>query len=254
VDARTRDLGLESTFEYGARVGAWRVLRLLDDYGVTATIYACGRALERNPVIAREFAARGHEPAAHGYRWVDHFRMTPDVEREQIRKAVDAIRETTGERPVGWYSRYARSPSTRALLVEEGGFLYDPDSYADEIPYWVRVDGRPHLVIPYQLDRPARPHHRPAGSRHRARALPRALSRDPEHLVRAAGGHRPVVARAVSGLLAHVESCRDHRRGRALRRVHLGEHGRPEVLRTRARVRGRRLQHEVFPQPSPHDL
>lgn len=152
MDARTRDLGLESTFEYGSRVGAWRVLRLFDDYGVKATIYACGRALERNPVIAREFTARGHEPAAHGYRWVDHFRMTPDVERAQIEKAVQAIRETTGERPVGWYSRYAPSPNTRALLVEEGGFLYDSDSYADEIPYWVRVNGRAHLVIPYQLD------------------------------------------------------------------------------------------------------
>ena len=78
--------------------------------------------------------------------------MTPDVEREQIHKAVQAIRETTGERPVGWYSRYAPSPNTRALLVEEGGFLYDSDSYADEIPYWVTVDGRAHLVIPYQLD------------------------------------------------------------------------------------------------------
>jgi peptidoglycan/xylan/chitin deacetylase (PgdA/CDA1 family) len=152
MDARTRDLGLESTFEYGARVGAWRVLRLLDDYGVKATIYACGRALERNPVIARAFTARGHEPAAHGYRWVDHFRMAPDVERDQIRLAVQAIQAATGERPVGWYSRYAPSPNTRALLVEEGGFLYDSDSYADEIPYWVRVDGRAHLVIPYQLD------------------------------------------------------------------------------------------------------
>jgi peptidoglycan/xylan/chitin deacetylase (PgdA/CDA1 family) len=152
MDARTRDLGLESTFEHGARVGAWRVLRLLDDYGSRRPSTRAGGRSSATPALAREFTARGHEPAAHGYRWVDHFRMTPDVEREQIRKAVQAIRETTGERPLGWYSRYAPSPNTRALLIEEGGFLYDSDSYADEIPYWVRVDGRPHLVIPYQLD------------------------------------------------------------------------------------------------------
>ncbi len=152
MDARTRDLGIESTFEYGARVGAWRVLRLFDDYEIKTTIYACGRALERNPLIAREFTRRGHEVAGHGYRWSDHFRMTAEAEREEIGKAVRAITETTGTRPVGWYCRYAPSPNTRALLVEEGGFLYDSDSYAEEIPYWVRVGDRPHLVIPYQLD------------------------------------------------------------------------------------------------------
>ena len=85
MDSRTRDLGIESTFEYGARVGAWRVLRIFDNYGVKATIYACGRALERNPVIAREFSTRGHETAGHGYRWADHFRMSRDHERDQIR-------------------------------------------------------------------------------------------------------------------------------------------------------------------------
>ena len=152
MDSRTRDLGIESTFEYGARVGAWRVLRLFDDYGVKATIYACGRALERNPIIAREFTTRGHETAGHGYRWADHFRMSRDHEREQIQRAVGAIASATGQRPVGWYSRYAPSVHTRELLVEEGGFEYDSDSYADEIPYWVRVDDQPHLVIPYQLD------------------------------------------------------------------------------------------------------
>ena len=152
MDSHTRDLGIESTFEYGARVGAWRVLRLFDDYGVKATIYACGRALERNPVIAREFTTRGHEPAGHGYRWVDHFRMSRDHERDQIQSAVTAIASATGQRPVGWYSRYAPSVHTRELLVEEGGFEYDSDSYADEIPYWVRVNDQPHLVIPYQLD------------------------------------------------------------------------------------------------------
>jgi peptidoglycan/xylan/chitin deacetylase (PgdA/CDA1 family) len=152
MDSRTRDLGIESTFEYGARVGTWRVLELLDDFDVRATIFGCGRALERNPALARAFAERGHETASHGYRWIDHFRMEPEVEREQIRLAVAAITRTTGERPVGWYCRYAASINTRRLLVEDGGFLYDCDSYADELPYWVQVTGKRHLVVPYQLD------------------------------------------------------------------------------------------------------
>jgi allantoinase len=124
----------------------------MDDFGAKSTIYACGQALERNPAIARAFTARGHEPAAHGYRWVDHFRMDEDTEREQIRLAVESIGRMTGERPVGWYSRYAPSVNTRRLLMEEGGFLYDSDSYADEVPYWVELGGRHQLVIPYQLD------------------------------------------------------------------------------------------------------
>jgi allantoinase len=152
MDSKTRDLGIESTFEYGSRVGTWRVLDLLDEFDAKATIFACGRALERNPLVARTFTARGHEVAGHGYRWVDHFRMEPEQEREQIRLAVAAIKETTGERPSGWYCRYAPSVNTRRLLLEEGGFLYDCDSYADEVPYWVKVGERHQLIVPYQLD------------------------------------------------------------------------------------------------------
>jgi peptidoglycan/xylan/chitin deacetylase (PgdA/CDA1 family) len=152
MDADTRDMGIESTFEYGARVGTWRVLDLLDEFDAKATIFACGRALERNPLLARTFTERGHEVAGHGYRWVDHFRMAEDHEREQIRLAVEAIARTSGERPVGWYCRYAPSVNTRRLLLEDGGFLYDCDSYADEVPYWVKVGERDHLIVPYQLD------------------------------------------------------------------------------------------------------
>lgn len=152
MDSKTRDLGIESTFEYGSRVGTWRVLDLFDEFGVKSTIFACGRALERNPLVARAFTGRGHEVAGHGYRWVDHFRMEVDQEREQIALAVKAIADTTGERPVGWYCRYAPSVNTRRLLVEDGGFIYDCDSYADEVPYWVEQDGKPHLIVPYQFD------------------------------------------------------------------------------------------------------
>lgn len=152
MDAQTRDLGIESTFEYGSRVGTWRVLDLFDEFDAKATIFACGRALERNPLVARAFTSRGHEVAGHGYRWVDHFRMEANHEREQIRLAVASITETTGERPVGWYCRYAPSVNTRRLLVEEGGFLYDCDSYADEVPYWVKVGEKHQLIVPYQFD------------------------------------------------------------------------------------------------------
>lgn len=147
-----RDLGTESTFEYGSRVGAWRVLRLFDAFDIKATIYACGRAVERNPELGRAFTAAGHEMAGHGYRWMNHYALSEEEEREQIQKAVQAIETHSGQRPVGWYTRYAPSPHTRALLVEEGGFRYDSDSYADELPYWVEVGGKKHLVIPYQLD------------------------------------------------------------------------------------------------------
>jgi len=110
------------------------------------------RMIEETVRLARAFTARGHEPAAHGYLWCDHFRMAEGEERATIARAVAAIRDATGERPVGWYCRYAPSVNTRRLLVEEGGFQYDSDSYADELPYWVRAGDRPHLVIPYQLD------------------------------------------------------------------------------------------------------
>jgi peptidoglycan/xylan/chitin deacetylase (PgdA/CDA1 family) len=152
MDAQTRDIGIETTFEYGSRVGHWRVLDIFDEFGVKATIFGCGRALERNTLIARALTDRGHEPAAHGYLWTDHFRMEKEFEREQIRLAVAAIKNSTGERPLGWYCRYAPSVNTRRLLIEEGGFEYDCDSYADEVPYWVDVDGKPFLVVPYQFD------------------------------------------------------------------------------------------------------
>jgi peptidoglycan/xylan/chitin deacetylase (PgdA/CDA1 family) len=109
MDSQTRDLGIESTFEYGARVGAWRVLDLFDAYNVKATIYACGRAVERNPAMARAFTARGHEPAAHGYLWCDHFRMSEDEERAVIARAITAIRQATGERPLGWFADMRRA-------------------------------------------------------------------------------------------------------------------------------------------------
>jgi peptidoglycan/xylan/chitin deacetylase (PgdA/CDA1 family) len=147
-----RDLANESNFEYGSRVGVWRLLDIFAEHDVPTTFLACAVALERNPELARQLTVRGHEPCSHGYRWDEHFRMSEDEERESIRKAVASIERTTGQRPVGWYCRYAASENTRRLLAEEGGFLYDSDAYNDDLPYFVPLPGRRWLVVPYAMD------------------------------------------------------------------------------------------------------
>ena len=146
-----RDLNAESMFEYGSRAGFWRVHRLFTAHGLPLTVYAVGQALERNPQAARAMVEAGWEVASHGWRWIDYGGVPEDEERADLRRAVEAIERTCGTRPVGWYTGRG-SEATRRLVVEEGGFLYDSDSYADELPYWVDVAGRDHLVIPYTLD------------------------------------------------------------------------------------------------------
>ncbi|HMB49837.1 MAG TPA: polysaccharide deacetylase family protein [Natronoarchaeum rubrum] len=147
-----RNLANESFFEYGSRVGFWRLLHLFERHGIRVTFGVCPVALEKNPTAAAAIVAAGHEVNAHGYRWEEHFRMDPDTERERIRLAVDAIERLTGERPYGWYCRTAPSENTRRLLVEEGGFVYDSDAYNDDLPYFVEVDGERHVVVPYTGD------------------------------------------------------------------------------------------------------
>lgn len=150
-DVTGRDLGAESMFEYGARAGVWRLLGLFQKYALPCTIFGCALALERNRAVADAIAVAKHDVCAHGWRWVKHFELDEAEEREQIHKAVASIRETTGERPYGWYCRYAPSENTRRLLLEEGGFLYDSDSYADDLPYWINAHGQDHLIVPYSL-------------------------------------------------------------------------------------------------------
>jgi peptidoglycan/xylan/chitin deacetylase (PgdA/CDA1 family) len=145
-----RDLAVESMYEYGSRAGIWRLFRVFDNAGIPVTFFAAAVALERNPEVAAKLASRGDEPAGHGYRWSNHFEMTRDQEREAIKRAVASIESTTGTRPVGWYCR-EMSTNTRELVVEEGGFEYDSDCYNDDLPYWTRTTGRPHLVVPYSL-------------------------------------------------------------------------------------------------------
>ncbi|MGH1479065.1 MAG: allantoinase PuuE [Geminicoccales bacterium] len=146
-----RNMNIESVYEYGSRAGFWRVRRLFMERGLTLTIYGVGMALERHPDAAKAMVEAGFEIASHGYRWIDYQTMPEDEEREQMRLAIQAIERTTGSRPLGWYTG-RNSPNTRRLVVEEGGFLYDSDSYADDLPYWELVGGKPHLVIPYTLD------------------------------------------------------------------------------------------------------
>jgi len=149
VEARL--LNVESMFEYGGRAGFWRIHRLFTARGLPLTVYAVGQALERNPGAARAMAAAGWEVIGHGWRWIDYNDVPEEIEREHIRRTNETIERLTGQRPAGLYVGRT-SVNTRRLAIAEGGLLYDSDSVADELPYWVEVDGRPHLVVPYTLD------------------------------------------------------------------------------------------------------
>ncbi|MGD1066021.1 MAG: allantoinase PuuE [Vulcanimicrobiaceae bacterium] len=147
-----RDLIVESVYEYGSRAGFWRLMRMFGERAMPITVFGAALALERNPDAARAIAAAGYEVCSHGWRWIGFQDMGEEEERAQMQRAVASIETSIGVRPYGWYCRYAPSINTRRLVVEEGGFLYDSDAYNDDLPYWVEVSGKPHLVIPYTLD------------------------------------------------------------------------------------------------------
>jgi putative urate catabolism protein len=146
-----RHMSMESLYEYGSRAGVWRLLRLFRERKLPLTIFAVAMALERNREAAAAFVEDGHEIAAHGWRWIDYHGMAESEEREHVERAVETIREVTGTRPLGWYTGRT-SVNTRRLVAEHGGFLYDADSYADDLPYWEEVAGKPQLIVPYTLD------------------------------------------------------------------------------------------------------
>ncbi|HEX4884620.1 MAG TPA: allantoinase PuuE [Casimicrobiaceae bacterium] len=150
-----RHMSMESLYEYGARAGVWRLLRLFRERSVPLTVFAVAMALERNPAVVDAVLRDGHEIASHGWRWLSYQAMDEAGEREHLERAVATLRRLTGRAPEGWYTG-RDSPNTRRLVVEHGGFVYDADSYADDLPYWIEVDcarGRvPHLVVPYTLD------------------------------------------------------------------------------------------------------
>jgi allantoinase len=153
ADARegVRHMSMESIYEFGSRVGVWRLKKLFDRYKVPVTVFAVGMAVERYPEPVQALHAAGHEICSHGYRWIDYQYVDEATEREHMHKSIAAITAATGERPLGWYTGRS-SPNTRALVVEEGGFLYAADDYSDELPFWDTQHGEPQLVIPYTLD------------------------------------------------------------------------------------------------------
>jgi putative urate catabolism protein len=146
-----RHLSMESLYEYGSRAGFWRIMRELECRSIPVTVFGVSMAMERNPEAVAAMLAGGHEIACHGWRWISYQSMDEATERDHMRLAVEAVRRMTGSAPLGWYTG-RDSPNTRRLLVEHGGFLYDADSYADDLPYWVEVGATPHLVVPYTLD------------------------------------------------------------------------------------------------------
>ena len=151
-----RHLSMESIYEYGSRVGVWRILREFERRGLPLTVFGVGMALERCPDVTAAFRELGHEIACHGLRWISYQNVDEATERAHMREAVEIMRALTGAAPLGWYTG-RDSPNTRRLVVEHGGFAYDADHYGDDLPFWQKVvvaDGRsvPHLVVPYTLD------------------------------------------------------------------------------------------------------
>ena len=146
-----RHMSMESIYEYGSRVGVWRLFNLFSRMDIPVTVFAVAMALARNPAVADAAMAAGHEICSHGYRWIDYSDISEGMEREHLSKAIEIITRLTGVRPLGWYTGRT-SVNTRRLVVEEGGFLYDADDYNDDLPFWTEVDGKQHLVVPYTLD------------------------------------------------------------------------------------------------------
>jgi allantoinase len=145
-----RDLTAESMYEYGSRVGVWRILRMFEERALPFTAFACAVALERNDELAEAIRQTGTDICCHGYRWEKHWLLEREEERQHIRLAVESLKRTVGRAPEGWCCRYGPSINTRTLLVEEG-ISYDSDAYNDELPYWVSVGDQKQLIVPYSL-------------------------------------------------------------------------------------------------------
>lgn len=146
-----RHMSMESLYEYGSRAGLWRVLRAFESRDIPLTIFGVARALERNPEAVAAFKRNGYEIASHGLRWISYQHVDRKTELAHMEEAVEIITRLFGEPPRGWYTG-RDSPRTRELVVEHGGFTYDSDSYADDLPYWEKVGDTNHLVIPYTLE------------------------------------------------------------------------------------------------------
>ena len=146
-----RAMAMESLYEYGSRAGFWRLLRLFEEFALPATVFGVASAMDRNPAAVDAMLEAKWEVASHGYRWIDYQTVPEEIEREHIAKAIEIHTRLTGDRPLGWYQGRT-SPNTARLVAEEGGFVYDADSYADDLPYYDARHGRAQLIVPYTLD------------------------------------------------------------------------------------------------------
>ena len=146
-----RHINMESLYEYGSRSGFWRLHKLFQEKKIPITIFGVGMALEKNPEICKAIKNANYEVASHGWRWIDYQSVKKSEEKKHMKLAIKKIKEIFGERPLGWYTGRC-SPNTRDLVFEEGGFLYDSDSYSDDLPYWEIRKKKKQLIIPYTLD------------------------------------------------------------------------------------------------------
>ena len=146
-----RHMSIESIYEYGSRVGVWRILDLFRSRKVPITLFAVAMAMQRNPLVIEQALKDGHEIASHGYRWINYHGMPKSEEMVHMKKAIEIHEDICGERPFGWYTGRT-SENTRELVSEEGGFIYDADDYSDDVPFWSKQVKKPHLIVPYTLD------------------------------------------------------------------------------------------------------
>ena len=146
-----RHMNMESMYEYGSRAGFWRLHRLFTSRKIPLTVFGVAMALERNPNVIDAMWEAEWEIASHGYRWIDYQFVPEETEREHLKKALEIHHRLTGERPAGWYLGRC-SPNSHRIVAEEGGFLYNADTYADDLPYWDDSYATPQLMIPYTLD------------------------------------------------------------------------------------------------------
>jgi putative urate catabolism protein len=142
---------MESIYEYGSRAGFWRLWRIFTERAMPVTVYGVATALRRNPEAVAAMKEADWEIASHGLRWIDYRDFGKEEERRHMREAIRIHEAVTGERPLGWYTGRSSIHSTD-LVMEEGGFLYSSDSYADDLPYWIEGPAEPHLIVPYTLD------------------------------------------------------------------------------------------------------
>jgi len=146
-----RHINMESLYEYGSRSGFWRLHKLFQEKKIPITIFGVGMALEKNPEVCKAIKSANYEVTSHGWRWIDYQNIKKSEEKKHMKLGIEAHRKIFGERPLGWYTGRC-SPNTRDLVFEDGGFLYDSDSYSDDLPYWEIRNKKKQLIIPYTLD------------------------------------------------------------------------------------------------------